>query len=557
MSQALMGVQKFATTRNAQVETFVELVLTSLCDELVAGKNIESYEIDSQKHFESEIASDVWDHYVKLNISDSASAIELWCQTTCYKGNSSGKPEPNKTYEVRETLVEAISFRELIANEHSKLRSIHFTVGPKEYSYPWFPIAKEATFDLSLYLSTQDGSDIFSHIGDLFDGASTTVQVRNNFNAVENEELKRIVESTKKDLMGFLFPELLAKNELADSQLLAIQKDLEFRAKEMVDVLSRASGAGRNIKGQCNKLVHGMSSADPLIEGTVQLLLDKNPFLKKARQTIEEWEGYAQELIENASGCTSIEELAFGLWQSDLPDRLVSRRLLLRTLLGEDTDYLQDLDVEGITEHNLYAGTHSDVQASEIVEKVLDVRVGWDSEILLQKLVSKESRTLLRSLFWFEARNGTSLKPSFDYITLALENKGFTLKKATSAQLTGFHAEFEGNEKTVKPYQNFKLLVDQHGNELALLKGKFFRSQEFPRRCKEEAYIALSLKYSLRNGEVVDRSGLPLIMFIDMEEDYKPPEYALKRLMAFGWIACFSVEDVLRVIGSDESPESG
>lgn len=557
MSKALMGVQKFATTRNAQVETFVELVLTSLCDELIAEKSIQSYNVDSQKHFESEIASDIWDHYVKLNLSRSGNDIELWCQTTCYKGNSSGKPEPNKTYEVRETLVEAISLREIVADDHSKLRSIHFTVGPKEYSYPWFPIAKEATFDLSLYLSTEDGSDIFAHVGDLFRSASTTAQVRKNFDAVKEGELKRIVESTKKRLKKFLFPELLAKNKLADSQFLVIQKDLEYRAEEMVDVLSRAPGAGRDIKGQCNKLVHGMSSADPLIEGTVQLLLDKNPFLREARQTIEDWEGYSQELIENASCCTSIEELAFELWQSDLPGRLVSRRLLLRTLLGENTDYLQDLDIGGITEHNLYAGTHSDVQASDIVQKLLTVRVDWDSEILLQKMVSKESRALLRSLFWFEARNGTSLKPSFDYITLALESKGFTLKKATSAQLTGFHAEFEGNEKTVKPYQNFKLLLDHHGNELALLKGKFFRSQEFARRCKEEAYIALSLKYSMQNGAVVDRSGLPLIMFIDMEEEYDPPEYALKRLMAFGWVACFSVEDVLKVIGSDEPPESG
>lgn len=57
-----MGVQTFATSRNAQVETFIDLVLNQYAVNLVQSKRISSYELTGQRHFESDIASDVWDH---------------------------------------------------------------------------------------------------------------------------------------------------------------------------------------------------------------------------------------------------------------------------------------------------------------------------------------------------------------------------------------------------------------------------------------------------------------------------------------------------------------
>lgn len=41
-------------------------------------------------------------------------------------------------------------------------------------------------------------------------------------------------------------------------------------------------------------------------------------------------------------------------------------------------------------------------------------------------------------------------------------------------------------------------------------------------------------------------------MFVDMEEDLDPPEYAVRRLVTAGWEAFFSVEDLIIYLESRE-----
>jgi len=38
-------------------------------------------------------------------------------------------------------------------------------------------------------------------------------------------------------------------------------------------------------------------------------------------------------------------------------------------------------------------------------------------------------------------------------------------------------------------------------------------------------------------------------MFVDMPENYTPPEYALRRLSGFGWTVAFSAEEIVSLIG--------
>lgn len=80
---------------------------------------------------------------------------------------------------------------------------------------------------------------------------------------------------------------------------------------------------------------------------------------------------------------------------------------------------------------------------------------------------------------------------------------------------------------------------------MCLLKAKFFREQEFARRCKEEAFVGLTLNYSLHDNTFSKRYPFPLIMFIDMPHDCNPSEYSLNRLTSFGWSLSFTPQELL------------
>ena len=86
------GVQSYAAERNANAELYVEFLLDSYAKRLLQRGAIQSYEIQSQKLYQSDIASDIWDHFLTFYEIGQKKQIELWCQTTCYKGNLSGKP---------------------------------------------------------------------------------------------------------------------------------------------------------------------------------------------------------------------------------------------------------------------------------------------------------------------------------------------------------------------------------------------------------------------------------------------------------------------------------
>ena len=546
-----MGVQTFATTRNAQVEGFVDFILEKYCEELTILGLIENYSVESQCQYESHFAYDIWDHLVTFIDKKSAEKVQLWCQTTCYKGNKLGKPESNKTYEVRETLVEAISIREKILSSDEVIRTIHFTVGPKAYTYSWFTAAKENTFDLSLHLDIEH-EDVFEKIAYVYEGVSAEYQLRKKYiDEVGNKSsIASLINSTKDSLLDWHTKESMPMRQIANSQFNIVKTEFESRNEEINNCVNRSPNAGLDIKGRANKLVHGGEEKDQLILETVDLLLQKNPFIKISQDTVTDWSEYSSRINHILLASNGLTDFISNLWSINNDLGLVIRRLLLKVSAEESVHYVQDLDIDGVTEHNLYKGKLSEARLSLVVAYVERVVGDIEASELRDRLISIKAKNLIRSAIWFEAKNGTSLKPSFDYIELALKKSGYRIEKASilKDKSIGYHSEFVINGEKVNPYTNLKVILDENGNLLAFLKGKFFRKQEFARRCKEEAYVSLTLKYKLLDGEFIKKYSVPFIMFIDMPSDITPPKYALRRLLSFGWSAAFNKNDILGLI---------
>ncbi len=158
------SIQLHATLRNEYVEIFVDFAIRKAL-EMLKEKGVIKEVVLPERHkiFKAIDASDVFDHFFKIKFS-SGGEVEYWGQTTCYKGNDLGIPEANKTYEIRETLIEALTLRRHLLAEDKKFRTFHFTFGPSDYTYGWFAGAKENTFDWSFYSTDlASNQDIFIH----------------------------------------------------------------------------------------------------------------------------------------------------------------------------------------------------------------------------------------------------------------------------------------------------------------------------------------------------------------------------------------------------------
>ncbi len=529
---SIMGVQTFATQRNQRAEFLVDAILRFFADDLFKNQLIHSYTISSQKSHRSEIANDIWDHYLKLILPNNEE-IRLWCQTTCYKGNKTKAREPNKTYEVRETLVEAISLRRDLSASGTNFRTLHFTVGAKDYTYGWFADMKEATFDLSLYIESQES--VFSLLKTSLSSTRTAAERDTVLidHLKRRTELGRAMTATLNSLMEW-WKLKMPKNKLADQQSQLIKSSSEFNNSGGTLTL------GLNIKGRVNDVVHSKStsvSEEDLIIQTTKKVLLKNPFLVSAIDALLDWDKFCDDTFSTIVKVKDLSLALEKLWGLPKKSVIVVRRVLLRMHSDEGVNYVQDRDVTGITEHNLYSGDHSQIQIAEITKQIAtDLSSNSIATVMeVEKVFRSRGKGIISQAKWFESKNGTALRPSFDYIQLFLENNGYTVVTPREAKidLTGYQSEI--SSARVLAYQNLKVVRDRSGKNVGLLKAKFFSKAEFSRRCKEEAYVGLTLKHTYLLGKFKEKLGLPLVMFIDMEENTEPPKYALNCLEAFGW----------------------
>src|SRR5882724_10883526 len=150
------------------------------------------------------------------------------------------------------------------------------------------------------------------------------------------------------------------------------------------------------------------------------------------------------------------------MWNSALPGRRIERRLLLRIHSDTAIDYVQDLDVSGVTEHTLYSANQTATQTHAIVEQVAKacVSAGLKSaDAVFSRLRGKPGRALLRAARWFETQNGTAMTPSLFYVdeVLAAEFDLMTCKTAGLCAPIGYHSAF--GPARVNAYTNLKAVI--------------------------------------------------------------------------------------------------
>lgn len=551
-----MGVQRLATERNEQAEIIIDFILQLFINKIhIEGHIVNVVLPTRQKLFSRDDCRDIFDHFVEIELIQSPMAnmerIQLWAQTTCYKGNKLGRAESNKTYEIRETLVEALGLRRWLKEEGFSFRTIHFTIGPVNYTYGWFKSAKDSAFDLSLYPDPIIDTEIlFNELSNLFRGATLEYEFYDLLESVLNQtdsQITTYINTTLNQLYDWFLsgmPEADMANKQAN--LLTILRQTQQAATNQA--LQSSLNGGMNIKGQIQELLQGAETHDPVLVRTLKRLHLGNPFLPTALEAELNWPEWSKTHFAIPSNCTELYSYIHYLWTSEGSERLIYRRLLLRIHTDESISYIQDTNIPGLTEHNLYNGVHSGSQVQSIVTKIVTSCKAsgiQDPTELYTQLVSQRGLQLLRSSRRFESVNGTNLKPSFFYVEEKLsEDYLFLPFNETPLPLPiAYHASFSSAKAST--YENLKVIVSKKTSQpIAIIKAKFFRRQEFSRRAKEEAYVGFTTKFALLDGEFLERyPNIPLIMFVDMTA-ISPPDYAIRRLTTAGWEIFFSTDEL-------------
>ena len=539
-----MEVQRFATARNSLAEQVSGYLLRTFAGTIIPGDGA-ALLYQAQAPFTSSIARDKWDHRLRLP-SGGGGNLDVWGQTTCYKGHEGGGTESNKTYEVRETLTECLS---LVAThpESESVRTIHITYGDPQYGYAWFRTIKEMTFDLSLYINLS-GSNVYDAIAAAIGCCLTEAEIASSLDLeIERQShLGKSLTTALNQLVGWWNDEKpAARSAFGRKQAALVQNGQP--SDSAVSALVQ-SAVGRNLKAQLLD-----SLANPTPQGTSILdvvraeLLASKPFLVEGRRHAVDWALFVAKVRELVGQELPMAEAVRALWSApERPMRESLRRVLLRCHTPEAVNYVQDLGVVGITEHNLYAGDHSDAQTRTIARRIAEsnAAAGNVSTAALIQAIESRGRAILTSQLYFEARNGTQIIHSFSIVQKILRSAGYGVVTPASIgiELLGYHADIVSER--IRPYQNFRVIVSPDGVPLALIKAKFFSVKEFDRRCKEESFVGLTLANSWTGESFTRRFELPLIMYVDMEVGFTPPLHSVKKLMSFGWSVVFGIEQL-------------
>ena len=550
-TEASGKVQQHAALRNDYVEISVDFALKKALLNLAEKKVIEGTTWpERHKEFKAADASDVFDHYFKIKFLSSKQEIEFWGQTTCYKGNELGVAEANKTYEIRETLIEALSLRRHLISSAQEFRIVHFTFGPSAYTYGWFEAAKANTFDWSMYSADiSKDYDIFPDLFSVLQGVKSELEV--------NERLDQVLEGKSSPLQLFLLgfikkieewvTTLPPRNTMADKQAVVLNKEYEATKKELPQIITSSQSGGENIKGRVIEAITSGGSTNPLIAATLKRIYDGNGFISTALEALGDWPAWLKKVNGKIDDSMSLDEAINALWNID-EDFYITRRLLVRLFSSEDVHYPADLNIAGVTEHTLYVVTYAPEVNAQIVaylSKKYRASAVANTQSMKALILSGRAKQIVVDSLKHDTSNGTNLKPSFFYVEEAIK-KDFRLTSFEVAGLplpVGYQTHFS-ETATVQSYGNLKVVIDSKDKPVAIIKAKYFRKQEFPRRAKEEAYVGLTAKYDLVESEFRARYKLPFIMFVDMDEKLVPPEFALVRLVTTGWLPIFHIDEL-------------
>jgi hypothetical protein len=550
MNRTNMGVQRTATKRNRSAEKVSHYILSSAIQVLEGEGSVQSgWDLHQQYLFESALTRDRWDHQVDLKLFGPDQFLQLWGQTTCYKGHDNGATEANKTYEIRETLTEALCLRACVPDSQS-LFLVHITFGNPDYVYSWFRPMKESVFDISIYVH-DGGVDVFELIDEALRGARTEIQERACLDSqiASGTPLGELINSAISQVVRGLREPGKHRSALGPLQASIISANLK-RARS-VEPLGAISG--QNIKKSVVDYILSESGTafNQNVVDAAEEILGRKPFLRTVKAQLRDWSSFLTALRNLCSKAHDLHDQLALLWAADDPAiRESARRILVRLHSTGDIEYAQDFGIAGMTEHNLYSGKHTQVQMDQLV-RTLEERfrnAGINHSNIYSK-IDHEGKKILRSQLYFEARNGTTSKSSFELVLQDLRLDGFEITSPREAgiKLIGYHAEISG--ELVRPYTNFKIISDRRVGPLCVLKAKFFSAAEFDRRCKEEGFVGLSLKNRWTGEGFSSRFNLPLIMCVDMPENFAPPAFSVLKMRAMGWDVVFGVEELKDRLG--------
>lgn len=546
MNRTNMGVQRTATRRNRFAEKVSHFILQSAIAKLEAEKLVQlGWDLRQQHLFESDLTRDRWDHHVRLGLGNPPQDVEVWGQTTCYKGHDDGATEANKTYEVRETITEALCLR-AASSETNSIFLVHITFGNPDYVYSWFRPMKETVFDVSIYIH-DNSYDVFEAIDEVLGDARTETQEKQNLEAEVNAQslLGLLIVSAVSKIFDALKSTEQSQSKLGPLQAALITENLKLRKKHIDETQDYS---GENIKKSVVDFIlseSGIGFSHSIVEAAEEILTRK-PFLRSAKEQLGSWQDFLNVIEALVAASGNLNDLIFHLWTvEDIAIRESVRRILVRLHSRGDIEYAQDFGIPGISEHNLYSGNHSKNQAESLV-KILGERIAESgiSTSSFMTEISREGKKILRAQLYFEARNGTSNKSSFDHILRDLQLDTFEVKtpREVGIDLTGYHAEI--TDQRVRPYTNFKVITNHEGKPLCILKAKFFSAAEFDRRCKEEGFVGLSLVHKWTDEGFLPRFNIPLIMCVDMPANFSPPAFSVRKMWAMGWDVVFGIEEL-------------
>lgn len=543
---AIMGVQRTATARNQRAEQVSQYLFTEFST-LVGGKPPVP-----QARFSSEIAQDIWD--TKFVIGDGNEKLEIWSQTTCYKGHANPRRrEPNKVYEFRETIAELVS---LLASHPSPscVRTVHVTYGNYRYSYPWIHNFKRFVFDSSIIVNLVD-----ANIHEAIEESIGTVLVESQiFKKLDDER----AEGTP---LGVALDEALKQltawylDELKPSRMGRELAQISAANIANIDLQTSLSELPVSIKGQVVQILLGAAHEpiDPVLSEAADEFLEVKPFLRAARLYLDDWKRFGADINGLPDG--PLSDFIYAGWQSPNHNlRAVFRRLAARAGFIGDVNYVQDIDVDGITEHNLYGGDHSESQVHQIVDifvpRLEGIQIVLGSEFAASMITS--GRAVLDALYEHEVKNGTNANHAKSVIHKQVRDWGYAVAESPVSAgypAAGFHIEAHSdlvNDEMVagpKQFNNFSLVLSEDGSPLAYLKAKYFRQQEFERRAKEEGFVGLALTAKWENGSAQRaENSIPVIMYVDTDDNPSSDKVrrSLSKLQAFGWLTCLSLDDL-------------
>lgn len=557
--------RSYSTIRNERVELLVHYALSSI--------DQKGWFVDRRFRVGPSGFCTEFDHRIIDNIRN----LTFLGQTTCYKERGVIGGEPNKTYEMRETMMEYllahvnILFGESDLNIDN-LRFFHIIVGDPAYSYSYFNKIRSKSYDHNIVLYPPQGiEELYIALEEALPEEILSDQ------KFALEELRKTVIHNKINIITETISQILKQFNnyiaigcpqsvyglLQAKAICNLAKERNIRSIE----ISHNLKPGIGIKNLYLKAAKGdINCCGNEIKKVVENIFKLRPFLLEAKKALENgtegWEYYIDSLSKdiNIDFKKSLFNVLFYFWNiDDIGKRALIRRMLIKlpsAITGEGTAYPQDIPIKGINERNIYKKIFDNNKTKKLINYLHNKYINVDIYTTKQLLKNMKSagRYIIKRGFNYDIKNGTMVKPVRHYVVQNLQKIGYKIMKQRDSlgnTIKGYHGElFDVN---IGPFNSMEVICTDNSEPIALFKAKYFRPPEFDRRVKEEGFISFTSAFTVdKKGSKIflkhQYEELPRIMFIDTEPDWTPDPEPVKQLVRMGWDVFFDISDLIKFL---------